>query len=221
MLTGLPALENTDWSKLHHAYGRATNTPGHLRALLAEDAEGRRQALSHLWSAIIHQGTPWTATGPVALVVAGLLSDTRVDRGSVPIRANLLSFLVAVAEAAEGTGWSTEEMERLAAYDIDPLIDAGDDEALYDADDAGNAFYARAVLGCVRAAPVLMKVMRDGLANAEPRARACAAMGAATLAKSAALRDQAGDIASRLAALARAAPDSDERSAHVLALGDL
>jgi hypothetical protein len=34
MLTGLAALENTDWSKLHHVYGRATDTPGHLRALL-------------------------------------------------------------------------------------------------------------------------------------------------------------------------------------------
>src|SRR2546429_9991902 len=91
MLTGLAALENTDWSRLHHAYGRATDTPGHLRALLREDLESRKQAMSHLWSAIIHQGTPWTATGPTALVVAGLLSDGRIDRGE-PIRANLLAF---------------------------------------------------------------------------------------------------------------------------------
>jgi hypothetical protein len=62
MLTGLAALENTDWSKLHHVYGRATDTPGHLRALLREDRASREQAMSHLWSAIIHQGTPWTAT---------------------------------------------------------------------------------------------------------------------------------------------------------------
>ena len=100
MLTGLPALENTDWSRLHHAYGRATDTPGHLRALLQEDRESRNKAMSHLWSAIIHQGTPWTATEPAALVVAGLLSDARLDRGA-PIRANLLSFLASVAAASE------------------------------------------------------------------------------------------------------------------------
>jgi hypothetical protein len=41
MLTGLAALVNTDWSRLHHAYGRATDTPGHLRALLREDVESR------------------------------------------------------------------------------------------------------------------------------------------------------------------------------------
>jgi hypothetical protein len=81
-LTGLRALDNADWSRLHHAYGRATDTPGHLRALLEEDPEARKKALSHLWSAIILQGTPWTATGPAALVVAGLLSDERIIAAS-------------------------------------------------------------------------------------------------------------------------------------------
>src|SRR5262245_62712384 len=123
MLTGIAALENTDWSRLHHAYGRATDTPGHLRALLREDLESRQKAMSHLWSAIIHQGTPWTATGPAALVVAGFLSDERIDRGE-PMRANLLSFLVSVAKAPEQAGWGIEELERLAAFDIDPFLAA-------------------------------------------------------------------------------------------------
>jgi hypothetical protein len=38
MLTGLPALEQTDWSRLFHAYGRATDTPDHLRAPLSKAA---------------------------------------------------------------------------------------------------------------------------------------------------------------------------------------
>src|SRR5688572_2668935 len=126
MLTGLAALENTDWSRLHHAYGRATDTPGHLRALLREDPESRKGALAHLWSAIIHQGTPWTATGPAALVVAGLLSDERLDRGE-PIRAHLLSFLASVAEAPGQAGWSIEELERMAAFDIEPFLHSEDD----------------------------------------------------------------------------------------------
>jgi hypothetical protein len=220
MLTGLAALENTDWSRLHHSYGRATDTPGHLRALLKEDAKSRREAMSHLWCAVIHQGTPWTATGPAAQVVAGLLSDDRIDRGE-PIRANLLKFLVSVAEVPEQATSSVEELERMAAFDLDPILDSEDDEALYGNEDATNSFFARAVLGCIRVAPVLMKVMLEGLANSSPRVRACAAMGAATLAKTKALRNHAKDLESRLLALARAAKDTDERSAHVLALGEL
>jgi hypothetical protein len=220
MLTGLPVLESTDWSKLHHAYGRATDTPGHLRALLQEDLEARKKAMSHLWSAIIHQGTPWTATGRAALVVAGFLSDERIDRGE-PIRANLLSFLVSVAQAPEQAGMSIEELERLAAFDISPFLDTEDDDALYGSEEAANSLYARALLGCIRVAPVLMKVMLEGLANPSPRVRAWAAMGAVTLAKTDALRSYAKDIESRLLALARAAGGTDERSAHLLALGDL
>jgi hypothetical protein len=42
MLPGLADLETFDWSRLHHAYGRATDTPEHLRALLREDRELRK-----------------------------------------------------------------------------------------------------------------------------------------------------------------------------------
>ncbi len=220
MLTGLAALEDTDWSRLHHAYGRATDTPGYLRALLREDRESRESAMEHLWSAIIHQGTPWTATAPAALVVAGLLSDERIDRGE-PIRANLLSFLVSVAEAPERAGLSREELDRLAAFDIEPFLDSDDDEGLYESEDAANSFYARSILGCIRIAPMLMTVMLEGLAHSSSRVRACAAMGASALAKTASLRRFATDLESRLVGLARAAQNSDERSAHVLALGDL
>ena len=220
MLIGLPALESTDWSRLHHAYGRATETPGHLRALLNDDPAAREQAMRHLWSAVIHQGTPWTATGPVALVVAGLLTDERIDRGE-SLRAALLSFLVSVAEAPSQTGLSVEELERMAAFDIEPILDAEDDGALYEDEEASQSFYARAVLGCIQVAPELMKVMVDELKHNSPRVRAHAAKGAATLAKVDSLRHHSGAIERQLLALAHAADDVDERSAHVLALGDL
>jgi hypothetical protein len=176
--------------------------------------------MSHLWSAIIHQGTPWTATGPAALVVAGLLSDERIDRGE-PIRANLLSFLVSVAAAPEQAGFSIKELERMAAFDIEPFLDSEDDEALYGNEDAANSFYARSILGCIRVAPILMGAMLEGLDHSSPRVRVCAAMGAVTLAETESLRSHATGLESRLLALARAARNSDERSAHVLALGDL
>jgi hypothetical protein len=45
MLTGLAALEKTDWSRLHHAYGSATDTPAHLHALLEGDEQARHEAM--------------------------------------------------------------------------------------------------------------------------------------------------------------------------------
>ena len=211
-------LERTDWSRLYHAYGRATDTPGHLRALSEWEEGPRTKALSHLWSAIIHQGTPWTATGPAALFIAGLLSDRRFDRALEPIRAELFSFLVSVAEVAGLSDEDVKELGRTASgHDIDALIDAGDDDALYD-DEAGEALYARALLGCAQAAPALMSVMLEGLADADPRVRAHASQGATALARSC---SRAGEVELRLTALARAARDADERCAYVLALGEL
>jgi len=219
MFTGLTALENTDWSRLHHAYGRATDTPDYLRALLREDADSRNQAMEHLWSAVIHQGTPWTCTGPAALVVAGLLSDPRIDRGH-PVRVNLISFLVEVAMAATMEDVDLRTLEQEAAYDLEPLIDANDEEALYGDGEASSAFMARSVLGCIRAAPVLLKVMLEGLENPDPQMRANAAMGAVALCKTECLRERMPEVQEKLMTLAQAAQDTDERSAHVLALGD-
>jgi hypothetical protein len=180
----------------------------------------RTKAMQHLWSAIIHQGTPWSATGPVALVVAGLLSDERIDRGE-SLRASLLSFLASVADAPADAGLSIDELNRMAAFEIEPFLDAEDDEGLYENEDAANSFYARAILGCIEVSPVLMKVMLDGFQNGNGRVRACAAMGAVTLAKTKPLGHYAKEVELRLLALAQSALDSDERSAHVLALGEL
>jgi hypothetical protein len=215
LLTGLAALENTDWSRLYHAYGPAMDTPGQLLSLLEPDPESRKSAMSHLWSAIIHQGTPWTATGPAALVVAGLLSDERLDRGE-PIRASLLSFLVSVAEVPEQAGWTIEELERMAAFDVEPFFNSEDDNV-----DAANSFYARSILSCIEVAPVLMEVMLSELGNSSPRVRAWAAMGAVALARTDSLRGFSKDLESQLLEMARSAQDTDERSSLVLALGDL
>ncbi len=214
---GLAALEKTDWSRLHHAYGRATDTPKHLRALLEEDADSRKEAVFHLWSAIIHQGTPWTATAPVAMVVAGLLSDERIDRGE-PVRANLLAFLVGVADVAAEAG-PTEELALQAA--VEPLPGLDDEEAIYQTDEAMEAFYARAVLGCIEVAPLLLTAMLRELDNGNPAVRMRAAMGAVILAKLNSLRYRTEEIKSRLLSMAQAAHDTDEQGAHLLSLGEL
>lgn len=220
MLIGLPALENANWPKLHHAYGRALDTPQHLRALLDGGDEAIKDAVSHLCSAIIHQGTPWTATEPAALTVAGFLSDKRIDRCK-PLRAHLFAFLASVAEASVRTDISREELEKKASFDIEPFLDSEDDERLFNDEDASSAFQARSILGCMKVAPELSNVMLEGLKHLNPRVRALAGMGAATLAKANVLGDYAKAVEIRLLSLAQTTRDMDERSAHVLALGDL
>jgi hypothetical protein len=231
MLTGLDALESTKWERLFHAYGRATDTPDHLRALLGKDPKSRKQAMDHLWSAIIHQGTPYTATGPTALVVAGLLADERIDRVD-ETQALLLRFLVGVAEIAVEAEKRSAELERLVtAVDLEPLIELEDDDsgptqtafynAIFEDEAASDAYYARSLLSCISAVSVIEPVMAAALADTRPRVRAIAAAGAVTLANNRAHRSDVVALCTRLRALAEAAIDQDERAAHVMALGEL
>ena len=62
-----------DFARLFHAYGPAIDTPEHLAALTGDDEDAQVRAVRHLWSAVLHQGTPGTVT-PVAVraVVAAL-----------------------------------------------------------------------------------------------------------------------------------------------------
>ncbi len=220
MLTGLAALENTNWSRVRHAHGRATDTPGHLRALLTQDSTARKHAVSHLWSAIIHQGTPYTATEPTALVVAGFLNEQLIGRDD-PIREELLSFLVNVAEACDDADMTLEEIQQFAEFDIDPYLDSEDEDALHESFEAGNSFFARSILGCIRVAPVLLQVLLHEMESAGPNVWSEATRGLVKLVKIEALTSYAPTILSRLLVAAGTAQDTDELSAIVLALGEL
>ena len=221
MLTGLAALELTDWSKLHHAYGRAGDTPGHLRALLTADSGARKKAMDHLWSAVIHQGTPWTVTGPAALVVAGVLWDPRIGEVQDALRAGLIAFLGAVAQVAEDGNKSLEEFREMARYDIGPLLESEDEGAVYEDEEAANSLYARSILECVDVAPELMNAMLSGLRDPDHRVRMEAVAGAARLYRIPSIAQGAEDFPVRLLSRAMQAGNLDERCTCILALGDL
>lgn len=221
MLIGIPALDATEWSKLLHAYGRATDTPGHLRALLAEDATGRREAMEHLWSAIIHQGTVFPATAPVARVLAGLMDDPRLDTSEVPVRAGLILFLTRVVEAPSRTGTSMEDLEVMARFDLAPFLDTEDDDAIYEDEDASNALFAQSLLSCAQVAPVLTRELLAGLDHVEARVRMYAAMAASTLVTASTEGVNTVEVRERLRSLAAKATHVGERCSMVLALGEV
>jgi hypothetical protein len=209
-----------DFGMLFHAYGRASDTPAHLAALADGDADARREAMRHLWSAVIHQGTPWTVTPVVAARVAALVGDPRLA-GDAELRAGLLCFLAAVAEATQ-PGYDDAELAAMAhppGRDVEAALAAGDpyeegDEELLE------AMYARAVLGCREVVPALLPAARARLGDADPAVRAAAAYAVSECAAVPGAGADPGPIGARLDAVAAGA-GPDERAALVLAIGRL
>lgn len=138
-------LEDTDWDGLSHAYGPASDTPGHLRALVEGGPDERKAASSHLVSAIIHQGTIWPATHAATSVVLGMLRDAQDAVG--PSRPDMIAFLVEVEE--EGLGQFSEEhwreFEAMAARESRQATIA--DWTAIEDDVSVDTHYARAMLG--------------------------------------------------------------------------
>lgn len=187
MSTGIDVLAATDWKRTFHAYGPGTDVPGHLSLLLSEDPADRARALDHLCSAVIHQGSVYTATVPVARYIAGVLADPRLDApvDAAPLRAHLLGFL---REAAEGVAGHLHEpappvpddAERdrihtaLASDDEDEVIGVWEDAALH------ALMYHEAGVALRDAAPELYAAVRPHLTHPDAltRIRAVEAAGA-------------------------------------------
>lgn len=83
---------STDWAGLYHAYGRATDIPGHLAALSGSDPALRRAAGAALVGSVCHQGTRWPASAHVVAPLVAL-----VDTPSTPDRGTVLHVLHAAA----------------------------------------------------------------------------------------------------------------------------
>ncbi|MFF4413721.1 hypothetical protein ACFYY8_14405 [Streptosporangium sp. NPDC001559] len=186
-------LGEPDWSRLFHAYGVAADVPAHLEALAGDDERARIKAVDHLWAAVIHQGTPWSATPPAALVVAGLLSDPRTARrrvAAVPLRAVLLDFLGEVGEAAQPEV-PQEEIRAAAdprgreaeiAATLETLLseDAEESEDVWD-EEAIEVIMAQVVLDLRAAVPYLAEAVTACLADEEPEVRDAASKALAVL----------------------------------------
>src|SRR5262245_2907150 len=61
-MTLLDGLSNVAWDKLGHAYGKAVDVPGHLRAFATGDAASRATAIESLAASLCHQGSLYSAT---------------------------------------------------------------------------------------------------------------------------------------------------------------
>ena len=107
----LADLGATPWPTLDHAYGRAIDTPRHLRLLLAEDERVRDDALDLLGDSLLQEGSVPPATVPSVRLIRRLAGDVRV-----PGRRRLIAFLTAAAvQAASVDGRQGDELRATVA----------------------------------------------------------------------------------------------------------
>lgn len=73
------ALNQLPWPELTHAYGQATDTPGHLLTLLSDNPNERSHALAELWASICHQGSVYEASCASVPFLIRLLQEGPAD----------------------------------------------------------------------------------------------------------------------------------------------
>lgn len=217
----LQAVQTThiDWQHLEHAYGRATDTPKHLQALFAQDQPAINSAIGHLFGAIIHQGTPWTATAPATQVLINALRSPAAAVLSIDTYIALLKFFNELILVIEQGSAYIEDYQKMAAFDLTPL--GLDTVAIYEHEEAANAIYARSILSCCELAVDLFKVLLQALDHHSETARVLAARGLSLLVKTPALSAQRAYVIERLTDLLQQAPSIRDQASYLLALGEL
>jgi hypothetical protein len=125
----LADLDATAWSDLDHAYGRAIDTPRHLRLLLADDERLRDDSLNLLAESLLHGRAMYPATAPAIRVIRRLVGDPRA-----PGRHRLIRFLGVVTnvlgEAADPPADDVRDaladlptmLQYLVSSDADPEV---------------------------------------------------------------------------------------------------
>ncbi|MGW9121620.1 hypothetical protein ACWGRV_34260 [Streptomyces sp. NPDC055663] len=85
------------WADLQHAYGSAADVPRHLRALAGESEAAASEAISELYSSILHQGSVYEATARAVPYLARLA-------GAGYRTEDLLALLGGIAEGGADDG---------------------------------------------------------------------------------------------------------------------
>ena len=228
MLTiGRPLLESTDWFKLSHAYGRATDTPGHLRAFLGGEQSAMERALWHLDSAIIHQDTVYLATGITTRVILGFIVDPELQEQLSPVLPKLLGFIRYFLASQQDAGPNLIQDQHPAGLNWVQRHAGLNEQYCHICDEEGEgeidsaSYFAYAQISCLETAQLIPEVMWTALDSPETSARMAAAHLAVTVAKSKPFNEQAGKITAKLSDMARSATVSDERAIYVWCLGCL
>lgn len=225
-MTTTSLVDEVDWARLFHAYGVASDTPGHLRGLVSADDAAFDAGLDHLYGAVLHQGTVYPATVPALRVVAGLLGDPVLRRRGGDGGSRLAALLGWIDAVGDSASWHEDSGEPDSAEPTAAEIDAfyramaADDESVWGSELSGY-LWARSMAGLPAACGAALAAVSPLLPDDDEAVRLAALDAYVRLA--ALHRDQADRAASAgpLAAALDAASGRDERAVLVLGLGDL
>lgn len=220
-----------DWSGLFHARGRASDTPGHVAALLGDDAEALVDGYTHLWSATLRrEGKAWPATAPTAMLVVELLDNPLLGPDDPSLPDAMLAYLYEVGVAAdlgdrageirarvqdrvsELRGWTAEYV----SADAD-----GRAQMWQDGKAPGDLVLDQAALACFDLVPVLLRRTLPYLASERVRRRTCAAAAVGSLARHPAAAAQRPELLKQLLTMARASESSHDLATILIAIGSL
>jgi len=232
-MLGWAAVEGLDWSRLFHAYGPATDTPGHLRDLTGDDPAKQAAALDHLYGSINHQYSCYPATSSAVRVVGGLLEDPSLRRAIAPGResvlAGVLDFFDSVAYgaamAAEGGAPTTTT---LAWADLD--VRSGDVEGYFDALAEGTDEFDDSPVGRLwewssadlfAALAEVMDAVAPLMDDRDPGVALRAVYVLTRIGRAPGPSNHAAELVNVFAERAADAPGRDERAALVVGIGEL
>jgi hypothetical protein len=121
----LEGLDGIPWADLSHAYGRAEDVPGLLRAIASGDPEAVKNAIHELYGNIWHQGTVYEATSPAVPFLARM--------AAVGVAAADLAYLLgSIAESRDDAHLTVPGSARAAvaaqASLLTPLLRSPDGE---------------------------------------------------------------------------------------------
>ena len=209
-----------EWDRLLHAYGLATDTPQQLAAITGDDDDAADRAFEHLWNAVLHQGSIYTATGPVVTwlseAVADALIPDRIHLERTTREGEAIAFLAeAYRSAASVTRPVAISPERLAQ--LDRAIAGFDPQTFYRDDELVGDLMAHAITDLLARAPAAAEAALSVLERGDP----ALTVGAIDLLAQAA---RAGTHLTEAASVLRAratTPDDLTRLTAVIALGEL
>lgn len=84
------------WGRVAHAYGVANDVPALLASIVSDDGRVRADAWRELFASVFHQGSVYSATGPVVRHLGTLLETAALD-DEVQLECLLACFVCAVS----------------------------------------------------------------------------------------------------------------------------
>ncbi|WP_027341524.1 hypothetical protein [Hamadaea tsunoensis] len=220
--------DETDWARLFHARGPATDLPAKLAALCGADQEAASEALTFLWPRIFGGGRLTPATAPAVRYLVAILDDPTFGAGDDGILDGVLFLLREIARVTTGA-----DIEKLRdRVDINDAVAVWLDDYLAqpeppevhgwsDTDDPGRVLLDQALIDCFDLLPEAVAAVWPIPIDWPRWTRVMAACAASMLVRHPQLANLRGEVIAFHEEAARSTADRRECASYLIGLGEL